>query len=461
MVTADSITKKLEKHLKIIETTYQNNHHSDYTEKIEHLYKNYNYASNSNYYWTEPEQSLLYGTPVYEFASSAQKLALNHNHWSTVYIMTADTETETVAYNQITGSVFAAYGYETLARELELETAQELVHISAFRKIGYKTMKELLGADAFKAPITGKSREWVNYGEEQTLNFSNLIRSSFLKWENSSLASLQYNVLRSIAQTMLKKDQQYYSQYLQELDKKSNFIPASTAGLVGRGLSPKSLQRFFTFNWGGSPFLASQYYSLRILGNSVLKNTEHKVSKYFKSLTNKGEIIPTPTAVSHYHFLDESFHATTSLVLSRDIYKDFPKPTAYEKFIINLALYMMQHRILNGISAISPGRYYADDYSTMYCVYKVLQSSAFGMSTQEALHWMKKCFCEEHQGFHTSANYYQKLRSNLSGVYTNLDYLWSFNRELNVMATGGSVDKAIQRNIKTFTRFSKLITSEH
>ena len=65
--------EKPKKHHKLIETTYRSNNNSDYTEKIEELEKNFKYISNSNHYWSEPEHSMLYGTPIYETASFAQQ----------------------------------------------------------------------------------------------------------------------------------------------------------------------------------------------------------------------------------------------------------------------------------------------------------------------------------------------------------------------------------------------------
>ncbi|MDJ0572809.1 MAG: hypothetical protein QNJ53_27730 [Pleurocapsa sp. MO_192.B19] len=442
------------KHIKLIETTYLSNTDSDYTEKIEELEKNFNYSSNSNYYWSEPEQSMLYGTPLYEAASPSQKMALNHLHWFGMYNVVAASETETITYNQITASVFAACGYEKLSQMLTLETSQERSHIHAFHNIGHKTMKALLGKDAFKASFKNKFYQRTNKSEARRLTSSRL-PNFFNLQENNSLADYQYYALRFIAKTMLASHKKSYSQYLSELEKTYQFIPVSTTGLIGRGLSPRSIQRFFAFNWGGSPFLASQYYGLRMMANMVLKNTEHSTSRYFKKLAKKGDFIPAPTAVSHYHFLDESFHTTTSMLIARDLYKDFPQPTAYEKFTINLALYMMQRGILSGLSAVVPDRYYADDCSMMYFVYKILQSPLFEMPPQEALQWVEKCFCHEHEGFQMTAKYHKRLRADCCRFYGSFKHLWPVNREMRLMASKGTIDKAIQSNIKTFKKFSQ------
>ena len=445
---------KTKKHLKLIETTYRSNTDSDYTEKMEELEKSFNYSSNSNHYWSEPEHSMLYGTPLYETASPSQKIALNHLHWFGMYNVVAASETETIAYNQITASVFAACGYETLSRMLTLETSQERSHIHAFHNIGHKTMKALLGKDAFKASIKSKLSQRNSKSKAGKLTASGLANLFNLPWQTSFTDS-QYYVLRFIAKTMLTGHKKYSSQYLSELEKTYKFIPASTTGLIGRGLSPPSIQRFFAFNWGGSPFLASQYYGLRMMANMVLKNTEHMRSKYFKKLEKKGDFIPTPTAVSHYHFLDESLHTTTSMLIARDLYKDFPQPTAYEKLTINLALYMMQRGILSGLSAVVPDRYYADDCSMMHFVYKILQSPLFEMSSQEALHWIEQCFCHEHEGFQMTAKYHKRLRADCCRFYESFEHLWPVNREMRLMASEGTIEKALQSNRKTFKQFSQ------
>jgi len=123
--------EQVKKHVKITEINYRRNIESGFTEKIEELDKNFNYSSNSNHYWSEPELSLLYGTPLYEEASPSQKMALNHLYWATQYNQTAATEANAVLYNQVTAGVFGTIsGYDTLCQELDLETAQERALVS-------------------------------------------------------------------------------------------------------------------------------------------------------------------------------------------------------------------------------------------------------------------------------------------------------------------------------------------
>jgi hypothetical protein len=437
--------EKVKKHIKITEINYRRNTESDFTEKIEELDKNFNYSNNSNYYWSDPELSLFYGTPLYDEASPSQKKALNHLYWATQYNQTAATEANAVLYNQVTAGVFSQVGgYETLCQELDLETDQERHHIHAFHTIGYKTKKALLGKAAFSAPMQGKLNK-LNKNRPQFF---------FFNLQSSPMSAFQDCAFRLITnKVMLKNQAQYYSQYLRELDQKGEFIPAQTTGLLGQ-IAPRPLLQFFTLNCGSSPFLACVFYVTRFLANMLLKNFEYRYVQYYRDLEKQGEFIPTPTAVSFNHLMDESFHTTTSELIAQDLYKDFSKPTAYEKFIANVTIYRAQSVGLSGLSGGLPG-IFRTDASFISSLYRLLQSPVFNMSAQEALQWLDKCLCQEHEGFHVNLKYHQRLLSDLRRFFDDIDYLWSVNREMRIMATGGSISNAIQSNIKAFEQFSR------
>lgn len=429
------------RHLQLIEKTYQNNNNSDYTEKLTELGNEFSYVHNSKHYWGDPELSLLYGTPLYQVASLEQKLALNHLYWVGNYNHTAVSEATTSIYNMITAGVFRAVGgYETLCDELELETKQESYHIRTFQRIGFKTKMSVVGKTILGNSLYGK------------LTQNNSQRKFFLSTSGGD------RILGAIAKTMLRDKKQYYSQYLKNLEEKGEPIPAPADGLGGR-IAPRYWLRFFTIHWGMSPFMACQYYSLRYTANAILKNQEYSYVKYFRELEQKGEYIPTPTAVSYYHFLDEAFHTTISQTIARDMYKDFPKPTAYEKFISGLIFYMVQRNLLSGLSGVLPGRCVYDDPMLMLFYYKLLKSPLFEMETKEALHWMEKCFCQEHEGYHTGLKYHQSLLESMQRLFSRLEYQWPVNREMRIMAAGGSISKAISRNTQTFKQFSQMISN--
>ncbi|MEM7760412.1 MAG: hypothetical protein AAF298_20125 [Cyanobacteria bacterium P01_A01_bin.40] len=428
---------------RLIDRTYRHNSASDYTEKIDQLCQSFDYRSNSNHYWSDPEQSLLYGSPLYEAASDTQKLALNHLHWFANYNYISNSETETVIFNQVTADVFQSKGgFQTLVNELALETEQEHYHIKAFRKIGLATAKALIGRPGLNALL-----KWNSY-----------------KLTKELIPTYQYRTLRIIATTMQRKNQQWYSSYWRKLETENQFLlPAPTVGMLGRSLNYSlPVESFFGFNWGsGSLFMACHFYTIRIIANLYLKNMEHGIAKYYQKLKQRGNFIPAPTAVSRYHFLDESFHTSISQLLAKDAYQDFPKATAYEKLVANLAIYKMQQGTLGGISAVFPHRYFADDASILELVYRVLQSPLFDLSHKDALYWLERCFCQEHQGFHEAVANRQRLLFELRRFFGSFDYLWSVNRNMSLMASLGGIDQALKNNKKIFKQFSLALAAEN
>ena len=451
--TSPGLSKK--KHFKVIEKIYQNNIDSDYTEKMWDLARNFDYASNSNHYWTIPELSLLYGTPLYEAASPAQKLALNHLFWIGNYHYIAVSEASTSFYNMITAGVFQNLGgHEKLYRELEFETDQESYHIRSFQKIIYKTKMALVGKTTLGNPLSSKSNQG-NLSQLLPKPLQQLFSSS--QYYKSVFSNFQEYALSLITKKMLEDKQQYYSQYLKELEQKGQPLAAASEGIAGQ-VASRDWMKFFTLNWGISPFMACQYYSIRYTANAYLKSWEYVYYKYYQELEKKNEFIPTPTAISYYHLLDESFHTTISQTVAKDMYKELSKPTAYEKFLSGKMISMMQKNMLGGISAVLPGRCIADDPLFMLFIYKILKSPVFGMSNQESLHWMEKCFCQEHDGFYAGLKYRNRFLGAQRKFFSSLDYQWTVNREMSLMAAGGSIDKAVKSNIKTFKRFSKSIS---
>jgi hypothetical protein len=428
------------KHSKITEINYRRNVESDYTERMTKLDRAFDYERDRHHYWGDPELSLLYGTPFYEQATPDQKLALNHLYWATQYNQTAATEANTVLYNQVTTGVFAAIGgYDTLCQELDLETDQERHHIHAFHTVGYRTKKALLGS-AFTASIAGKK---VGVKSQSLFKFD---------WQSSPLSAFQDTALRFVTnQVFLKQQANYYSQYLQQIEAKGEGIPAQTTGLVGQ-LGPRPVLKFFTQNCGSSPFLASVFYVARFMANMLLKNYEYGYVQSYRDLERQGQYIPAPVAISHFHLLDEAFHTTTSQLIAQELYKDFPKPSAYERFVANLTIYQAQRIALSGLSAGLPGIFRSDD-AFILSYYKLLRSPIFNLSETDALHWLERSLCEEHQGFHVNQNYHDRLLENLQRMFADIDYLWSTNREMRVMAKGGAIAPALAHNRKALQTF--------
>lgn len=439
--SSSKLPDRKHKHFQLIEKTYQSNVDSDYTEKIAELGKNFDYSKNSDRFWGNPELSTFYGTPLYEQASESQKLALNHLYWVGQYNHTANSEANTMLYNQITEGVFANLSdYRTLCQELEFETSQERYHIKTFQKVGYKTKIALLGKSSLGNPLSQKPSKLDRFK---------------IKSLNSSLETAREATFRFVTRLMIENKTRSYSRYLQERDGDS--IPTISGGLAELTGSPTAF-KFFTLNWGSSPFLASQYYAVRMIANMSLKTYEHQYFKHFKKLDKAQETIPVPTAVSYYHLLDESFHTTMSQVIAQELYRDFKEPTVYEKFVANLTIYLAQKGVLGGLSGGLPAVFREDD-SFMLSFYRFLQSPLFEMSSTEALQWLEKCLCQEHEGFHVNLKYHQRLLGEFRRFFDPLDYLWTVNREMKIMAAGGSIDRALKKNIKSWKRFSEQVAA--
>ncbi|MBX2866035.1 MAG: hypothetical protein KTR27_20985 [Leptolyngbyaceae cyanobacterium MAG.088] len=447
------------KHHRIIKKTLINNKDSDYTEKLRDLGNEFKYSDNAAHYWCDPELSLLYGTPLYDDCSEAQKLALNHLYWVGNYNHTAVSEATTSIYNMVTNGVFRSVGgYDELCDELDFETDQESYHIRTFQKVGFKTKTALVGRTTLCNSLSSNFRKGGEKGRLQSL-VPQPVWEYFVSDRGSSPFSLHRDkALVSVAKLMLRGKKQYYSDYLKNLQDKGEQIPAPSDGLGGR-IADRYWLKFFTVNWGMSPFMACQYYSLRYTANAILKNQEFPYVRYYRELERKGEFIPTPTAISNFHLLDEAFHTTISQTLAKDVYRDFPKPTAYEKFVSGFIIYKMQHSLLGGLSGILPGRCVYDDSLLLTFYYKLLRSPLFEMSSTDALHWLERCVCENHDGYKVGLKYHQSLLELMQRLFGSLDYQWKVNREMGVMAAGGSIEKALEKNRVAFKQFAQLVES--
>ncbi|MEO0801168.1 MAG: hypothetical protein AAFY57_02685 [Cyanobacteria bacterium J06642_2] len=422
---------------------------------MEALNKSFDYAENDSVYWGTPDLSILYGTPLYEEATEAQRLALNHLFWVGQYNHTAATEANTCLYNQVTEGVFRTVsGYGTLCKELELETEQEHTHIRTFQKIGYKVKLALLGKKGLGDPrraAIAKSASTPKPLEQLAQNLSQVSQPV-----SSGLNAVCENAFRLVTQWMNSGYADNYSAFLQEREADDASIPSTRGGLGGL-VSQGSVQKFFTLNWGSSPFLASQYFAIRMIGNMSLKCYEQHYFKYYRKLKKKGEDIPAPTAVSYYHMLDESFHTTFSQFISQELWNDFPEPTPYERLLVNLTVYMAQMNVTGGLSGAMPTVFRRDSYFELL-LFRLLKSPVFEMSDSDALHWMKRCLCEEHEGFHANQEHHRRLLIEFRRFFEPMTFLWPINRNMQVMADGGSIEKALQLNANSFKDFARSVT---
>jgi hypothetical protein len=82
-----------------------------------------------------------------------------------------------------------------------------------------------------------------------------------------------------------------------------------------------------------------------------------------------------------------------------------------------------------------------------------LRSPIFDLSPTDTWHWLDRCLCEEHQGLHINLKYHARLLDNLQRMFTDIDYLWASNREMQVMAKGGTIASTLVHNRKALAQF--------
>ncbi|WP_255008514.1 hypothetical protein [Cyanobium sp. ATX 6F1] len=429
------------------ETTYRNNCESRYTEKIESIEGGYCYEANRSHYWGPQELSLFFGTNLYRQSTPEQKLALNHLYWVTQYNQTAATEANAVLYNNVTEGVFSAVGgFGALCSELSLETEQEHQHIHAFHAIGYATRKALFGSERIVRPrlssLSATSRRNTKNSSAPPSLLS--LKIPALNWTKLQDEACRLMILKLSS----GGGSCSYSDFLRSQQRSGKPIPVQRAGLLGQ-VVPASLSRIMTISFGASPFSACFFYAIRYLANILLKNYEHSYFQFHRSLERAGDFIPAPTAISYYHMLDESFHTTTSQLISQDLYKEFPRPTAYEHLMANLIFYRGQQMMLGGLSAVLPGIFRSDS-TFILPLYQILRSSLYGLPHQEALYWLEQSLCQEHEGHHVNLKYHQKLHTTMRQAFKPMSYLWPINRELGLMASGASIVKSLRVNRQAF-----------
>ncbi|MEO1133147.1 MAG: hypothetical protein AAFX40_10630 [Cyanobacteria bacterium J06639_1] len=444
------------RHMKVFEKTYSSNIESDYTEQMDALCKSFKYEENSDIYWGNPELSLLHGTPLYEQTTESQRLALNHLFWVGQYNHTAATEANTCLYNQVTEGVFRTMsGYDTLCKELDLETEQEHTHIRTFQKVGYKVKLALLGKKGLGDPRRSAAK--LNQTASKQTKALDTAVAMLGQPTSDAIEAASDRAFRLVTRWMNNSYADNYSEYLQERDRGDSVIPGTTGGLGGL-VSQGSLQKFFTLNWGSSPFLASQYFAIRMIGNMSLKCYEQHYFKYFRKLRKQGDRIAAPTEISYYHMLDESFHTTFSQFIAQELWTDFPEPTPYERLLVNLTVDMAQKNVVGGLSGVMPTVFRRDSYFELL-LFRLLKSPVFDMSDRDALHWIQRCLCEEHDGFHSNREHHRRLLVEFRRFFEPMTFLWASNRTMQVMAEGGSIERALQCNKDSFERFAKSVAS--
>ena len=79
----------------------------------------------------------------------------------------------------------------------------------------------------------------------------------------------------------------------------------------------------FTLLSSGNAFIGSQYFTVRGLRTLNGKLVQHQLSTYYAKHPDR-ERAPLPSAISYYHFMDESFHFNSSRIVGIDVPRSLP-----------------------------------------------------------------------------------------------------------------------------------------
>lgn len=194
-------------------------------------------------------------------------------------------------------------------------------------------------------------------------------------------------------------------------------------------------------------FLACQYFTVRGLRTLNGKLVQHQLSQFCSEDVNKA---PIPSQISHYHFLDESFHFNSSTLISHEVTNCLEAPTAFERQIANLGVRGCQQDhstfsvVINGIFWHDPGLYET--------VYRVLRSPLFSFSAPAAKEMMQQCFTQASEGLYQSYQTHHEAMSAYRAYLEPLTYLWPSNQQMSTMAKA-SVERYLATQRQALPKF--------
>ena len=295
-----STVRKLEFNLK-------RNSEQDHTDAIDAAAAQFAYADCRNEYWNPENHSLLWGTPLWDQASAAQRIVLNQLYWVAYYAQIVSAEIATIFLNQVSAAgLYALEDFRLVCDNLDLESRQERAHIHAFKKVSEEVEFDLFGERLFTYPM----------------------RSLF-------------------DHTMIYADTTAARNFWRRLQIRGFMLMSSS-----------------------NAFLASQYLLIRGLRTLNGKLIQHQLSRHYLDHADKDNA-PIPSRISYYHFMDESFHFNTSRVVGLEVPRSIAAPSTFERWVVNRAVTGCQDDhanasvVVNGIFWYDPST-----YATLYKLFR-------------------------------------------------------------------------------------------
>jgi hypothetical protein len=373
---------------KRLELNLERNRKQDHTKLLDQASAAFDYAKCRDSYWNPEPFSLCYGTPIWEQASPSQRVILNQLYWVAYYSQIISAEIATIFFNQT--SAAGLYALEDF--RLVCDT------------LDLESMQERAHINAFKKVSDAVEHEL--FGRRV---FSYAMRGPY-------------------DETM---------------------VHADSDGLRGAW---KQLQlRTFGMLSSGNAFIACQYFTVRGLRTLNGKIVQHQLSHYYAKHPDQANA-PIPSAISYYHFQDESYHFNSSMLISKDVVGSLKAPTPFERMVANMALRGCQKdhfhfsAAINGIFWFDPAVYRP--------VYEVLTSKHFGLDRKGALELMERSFCHETDGAVASQKTHQTACDSYKKYLGDgLGYVSRENREMAVMSKS-TLEGHLAANRRAMKRFA-------
>lgn len=203
-----------------LQLNYTRNKQQDHTALLDAAAQAFDYTACEDEYWNPEEFSLLYGTPLWEQADARQRVVLNQLYWVAYYSQIVSAEIATIYFNQTSAAgLYALEDFRLVCDTLDLESAQERAHISAFRSVALQTELALFGRPIFTYPMRGPFTEtmvfantnaWKTGWKKLQLQYFGLISA------NNPFLACQYFTVRGVRTLNGKLVQHKLSQYYQK-----------------------------------------------------------------------------------------------------------------------------------------------------------------------------------------------------------------------------------------------------
>ncbi|MGD1863507.1 MAG: hypothetical protein ACFB0D_03025 [Phormidesmis sp.] len=153
-----------------IQLNYRRNQQQDHTELLDAAAKRFRYEDCCDRYWQSEKFSLLYGTPLWDESTEAQRLVLNHLYWVAYYSQIISAEIATIFFNQTSAAgLYAHEGFRSICDMLDLESSQERAHIDAFQTVARQVESALFDQPLFSYPMRGPFTETMIFTDANLL----------------------------------------------------------------------------------------------------------------------------------------------------------------------------------------------------------------------------------------------------------------------------------------------------